>query len=283
MTIRRTVYGAAVQTAQLLQVPVPEDFLQAASLNTALGVQPTTMPNTADQHAMRCFVLGIGAHAYTTGNNGIALPTTKQHTSRDAGLFKLIPICVRPADDDLDEAYRQRYCLRRVEDIGGVPHIAYYGRRFDGSAAVMKAYLQTITNGRVTTSNEFIATAADREPTPVDISGQVSNPLEAEVTRVSAPVTITLDSFDVAEILNASVILQGSEDYTHVSELGLVTGVNRTVNSDNGLGGTVSFNELIGAMIHSHVPTQLALKDRRPGLDLMFDVGAKEALFVNAG
>ena len=283
MTIRRTAYGAVVQTAHLLRIQQPAAFLQASSLNTTLGIQAATLPNAGELPAMHYFVLGIGAHAYTTGQNGIALPSTKNHTAREAGLFKMIPMVVRQVGDDIDTSYRQRYALRRIESIGGADHIVYYARRFDPSSAVIKVYEQTISNGRVIASNEFTPTLADREPTPVDTSQQVSNPLEAQVMRVSAPVTLTLDAFDVAEILNASVIVYGTEDYSHASEIAMVTGVDRTVSSDNGLGGTVSFNEVIGAQIHSHVPSQLALKDRRQGVDLTYDVGAVEALYVNGG
>lgn len=257
--------------------------MQASSLNTTLGIQANTLPAAGEQLAMRYFMMGIGAHAYTTGQDGIALPSTKNHTAREAGLFKPIPMCVRQVGDDLDETYRRRYALSFVKNIGGVNHIVYMARRFDPTTAIMKAYAQTISNGRVIQSDEFMPVAADREPTAPDTSNQTSNPLEAQVMRISCPVTLTLDSFDVAELLNASMIVYGSEDYTHVSEIGLVTGVDRTVNRDNGSGGTISFNEVIGAQIHAHVPTQLALKDRRPGVDLTFDVGAAEALFVNGG
>lgn len=283
MTIRRTIYGAVVQTAQLLNIPIPAAFIQASSLNTSLGILASATPAVNEPIAMRYFTLGIGAHSYTTGAGGIALPATKNHSARDAGSFKIIPICIRQVGDDIEDAYRQRYALRRIETIGGAPHIVYYARRFDASGAVIKAYQQTISNGRVTDSNEFTPSLADREPTPVEIAPGVSNPLTAVVMRASALCTISLDAFDVAEILNASMVMFGSEDYTYVSEIGLVTGADRQVNSDNGSGGTVSFKEVIGAQIHSHIPAQLALKDRRPGLELTFDVGAVEALFVNGG
>lgn len=283
MTIRRAIYGAVVQTTQLLRIPVPEIFTQASTLNNTFGIQAAALPNAGEQAALRYFVIGIGAHAYTTGQNGIALPSTKDHVATDAGLFKFIPMVMRQVGDDIDPTYRQRYVLRRIELIGGVKHVAYYGRRFDPSATVVKVYKQTISNGRVISSNEFIPTLADREPTPVDTSQQTTNPLEAEVLRVSAPVTLSLDAFDVAEILNASVIMYGTEDYSHASELAMVTGIDRVVSSDNGAGGTISFNEVISAQIHSHIPSQLALKDRRQGLDLTYDVGATEAQYVNGG
>jgi hypothetical protein len=283
MAIRRTPYGAAVQTAQLLKIPVPSSFMRASSLNTRLAIQAAANFLQDEQPAMRYFVMGIGAHAYTVGQDNIALPSTRNHAATDAGLYKMIPMVVRQVGDDLDEVYRARYGLRRIENIGGVNHIVYYARRFDPTAAVMKFYLQTITNGRVTEQTEFTPTSADREPTPPLVDNQVANPLSAQVVRVSCPVTLSLDAFDVAEILNASMILHGNEDYTHVSEIGLVTGVDRVLNSDNGTGGTISFKEIVGAQIHSHVPAQLALKERRPGLDLTYDVGVTEALFVNAG
>lgn len=78
-TIRRTVYGAAVQTAQPLQIPVPAAFMQASSLNTTLGIQPSARPSAGEQVAMRYFVIGIGAHAYTTGQRHCTAYHQKPH------------------------------------------------------------------------------------------------------------------------------------------------------------------------------------------------------------
>lgn len=283
MAIRRTLYGAVEQTAALLGCPVPVDFHKASQLNTTFGIQPDAVPNVGEVVRMRAFVMGIGSHAYTTGMDNIALPTNKNHTALDAGLFKPIPLCVREIGNDLDETHRQLYGLRRIENIGGTDRIAYYAYLFDSTTAVIQPLVQRIVDGQAVESNPFVPTQANREPTPVDISNGGTNPLQGQVGRVSAIVTLQMDAAAVAEVLNAAVLKYGSEDYAYVSEIGLVTAAQRTIQSPNGGGAQISFRELISAEIYAQIPTQLAMKDRRPGLTLTYNVGAMEPLFVNGG
>lgn len=283
MAIRRTMYGGVEQVAALLGCPVPVDFHKASQLNTTLGIQPDAVPTTGEITRMRAFVMGIGSHAYTTGMDNIALPTNKNHTALDAGLFKTIPLCVRDVGNDLDETYRQRYGLRRIENIGGVDRITYYAYLFDTTTTVIQPMVQRLVDGQVVESNPFVPTQANREPTPVDLSSQSTNQLQGQVARVSAMVTLQMDAAAVAEVLNAAVLKYGSEDYAYVSEIGLVTAAQRQIQSPNGGGSQIAFRELISAEIYAHIPTQLAMKDRRPGMSLTYNVGAMEPLFVNGG
>lgn len=283
MTIRRTVYGAVDQTALLLGAPVSPDFLKASALNTTFGIEPDAVPNAGEERRMRSFIMGIGAHSYTTGTGGISLPTTKNHLATDAGLFLPIPQAMRRVGDDFDEALRARYCLRNITTTGGESYITYWGRKFDTTTAVISEYEQTIENGRVVSSDPFTPTEANRKPVPVDTSSQTANILSGKVMRVSAPVTLVMDASDVAEMLNAAVILYGSEDYAYVSEIGLVVSATRTVQSPNGGGSTIAFNEAISAEIFCQIPTMISMQDRRQGLELTYNVGAMEPLYVNGG
>ena len=281
MTIRRTIYGAVEQTSMLLGCPVPVNFVKESSLNKTLGIEPDTMPSPTERTRLQMFTIGIGSHSYTTGVDGISLPTNKNHLATDANLFKMLAMCIREVGDDLPEATRQRYAMRRVETINGQKYIVYYGYRFDASTAVIEPLIQTIENGRITQSDVFVPTLANREPVPVDTSSIGTNLLTGQVVRASAPVVLALDAAAVAEILNAAVVRYGSEDYAYVSEIALWTCANRIIQSDNGNATNVAFNEAIAAEVYCHIPAQISMKDRRPGTELTYNVGGIEPLYVN--
>lgn len=283
MATRRTIYGAVNQIAQLLDINPPEDFVKASSLNTIHEVLPNEVPAPGERVKLAYFAIGIGGHAYTQGVDGIALPSTKDHSSKHAGLFKQIPFCLREAGNDLTEEQRQKYALRKVITHQGVQYISYWLKRFSTEGASIKVFERTLTGGRVTTSEEFSPTATDREPTPMDTSHQVVNPLEAVVMRATCPVLVKMDAFEVGEVLNAATVLYGSEAYSHVSEIAVVTGADRTVQSPNPGSGAVQFKEVIAAQIHTHIPAQLALTNRRGGFEQAFDLAGNEALYVRGG
>lgn len=281
MTTRRTIYGAVDHVASLLGCPVPDIYQSVTTLNTELGFEPDAKTAPGEKRLLRGFVMGIGAHSYTTGVDDIPLPTTKSHTARDAGLFRLIPLALREVGNDLSDSMRRRYAGRKIINIRGTDYIAYYIHRMDATSATIVTDERTIKDGRVTDQVAFTPTASDRHPTPIDNDPQVVNLLSGKVLSAYAPVVISMDSAAVAELLNAAVVMYGSEDYAYVSEIGLVIGSDREVNSPNGA-GTLLFNEIIAGNIFAHIPTMLNMRERSSGMSLTYNIGAPEALYVRA-
>ena len=281
MSMRRTIYGSVDHVAALLGCPVPETYQKVTTLNTELGFERDAMTNPGEKRLLRGFVMGIGAHSYTTGVENIPLPTTKSHTARDAGLFRLIPLALREVGSDLSENMRRRYAGRKIINIRGTDYIAYYVYRVDATSASIVTDERTIQDGRITEQVPFTPTASYRQPTPVENDPQVVNLLTGKVLSAYATVMISMDSAAVAELLNAAVVMYGSEDYAYVSEIGLVIGSDREVNSPNGA-GTLLFNELIAANIFAHIPTMLNMRERSSGMSLSYNIGAPEPLYVRA-
>lgn len=273
---RRSYYGGAVQVAHLLGIPL--DVLANSTLNEKFGIQAgaTLAPN--EQPRMRYFTMGIGAHGATTGVDGLPLVQTLQHSSEHAGLYRHLPFVMRPVGNDLTASERERYALRRIESHGGTDYIVYYARRIDVSGAAIRAQRRKVV-GSTTTITDFVPSAANLNPTPPDLSNGGSNTTNGEFLVASCKIEIVLDSFDVTEILNASMILYNSEDYAFISEIGMVTGVDRSVPTNDGAGGSFSFNEVVVAQICTFVNAMQPLKSQRDGLTLTYDVGINEPLF----
>jgi hypothetical protein len=274
---RRTLYGGGAQVAQLLQIPLP--ILVNSTLNERLGIQQAATLGPTERPALRYFTLGIGGHGATTGVGNLPLIQSLQHSSSHSGHYRQLPFVMRTVGNDITAIERERYALRRIETIGGVDYIVYYARRIDTSGAQIKFQRRTVV-GSVTTVEDFVPSAADLNPDPPDLSNGGVNTTDGVFLIASCKLEIVLDSFDITEILNAAIILYNSEDYAFVSEIGLVTGVDRMVPTNDGAGGSFSFNEAVCAQIFTHVNAMQPLKSQRDGLTLTYDVGTNEPLFA---
>jgi hypothetical protein len=90
--------------------------------------------------------------------------------------------------------------------------------------------------------------------------------------------TISFNAFDADEILNVVTILYGNENYGILSEGALVSGVDRTLSSGDGAGGTISFNEVVCAQIANQIPLLQPVFSQRNGFDIIAEVGGVEPL-----
>lgn len=273
---RRTLFGGIAQVAHLLQIPMP--VLVSSTLNEKLGIQASATLGVGELPAMRYMTIGIGAHASVAGVEGLPLIQSTQHSSGDAAPYRMLPFVMRTVGDDITSQERERYALRRIELIGGVNYIVYYARRVDVSNASIRAQKRTVV-GSLTTTVDYVPNASNLTPTPPVLTGSQVVSTNGEFLVAVCKLEIIFDSFDVTEILNAAVILYGKEDYAFISEIGMVTGVDRMVSVSDGASGTFSFNEVVCAQIFTHVNAMQPLKSQRDGLTLNYDVGAAEPVF----
>ncbi len=95
-TYRRTVYGAALQTAQLLGLnyAVPAN----TTLNEKLSIQNTAVLGANEVPHLRYISIGIGGHRGATGTDGISLIESIQHSATDAASYRMFPFVMRPLD-----------------------------------------------------------------------------------------------------------------------------------------------------------------------------------------
>lgn len=232
--IVRTVYGANLQTAQLLGVPF--QVVPNSTLNDKFNISNASVLNSTDMPRMQYVSIGNGGHRMkVTGNNTLQVPEPIQHRTTDAALYSHLPFVLRPIGNDLTASERERYALRRLETIAGEDYFAYYLRRMDLTGVAAQMEYKTVV-ADVTTATPFIPTAGNLSPTPpvVVTGGSVST--SGDYVTASAIVYFNLDAFDIAEILNACNIIYGSEDYAIISEIGLCSGVDKIVTALDSLG-----------------------------------------------
>ena len=277
-TYRRTVYGAALQTAQVLGLPIT--IHPNTTLNEKLQINPTATLNTHEIPTMKYLSIGIGGHRGTTGADGMALIETLQHSAADASSYRMLPYVMRPLSSDLNSTEIDRYALRRMETHNGIDYAVYYLRRIDLSDVVISLKKKVVSNGKETVS-EFVPGLEVLDPIP-PVTTPGANVVDGTYLYATAQVKIDFDSFDAQEILNSAKILYGDEKYAFISEFGFVTGVDRMLPSQTS-DGTFTMREVVAAQIFCHVSALQPIYNQKNGFEAMYEVGISEPLMVLTG
>jgi hypothetical protein len=276
--ITRTVYGSKLQTAQLMGLPLDVEehttLNEKFNIHTNLAISPSEIPR------MQYVSIGNGGHVMEiSGTNSMAVPKPIMHRPTDAALYAHLPFILRPVENDIAAIDRQRYALRKVVIIDSQEYIAYYLRRMNLVGVVAEMQLKNIENN-IETTTPFVPTAANLTPVPPVIVGGGSVPTTGDFVLSSARINFNLDNFDMEEIQNAANIIYGSPDYAIISEIGLCSGVERTVAALDFLGSSFNYDEVIACQICTHISTFHALRFSAGGINTVFDVGATEPLYL---
>jgi hypothetical protein len=273
----RTVYAAKLQTCQLLGIPLTLD--PKSTLNEKFSVA-TSQALAANQIPSLGYVaIGNGGHRMATSSGGIAVPEPIQHRSTDAALYNHLPFVLRPIGSDLSLAEQANYAMRVQVTINSVPYYAYYLKRLDLSTVAATSNYNTVANN-VTTTTTFVPNSSNLTPTPPALSASGTNVVSGDYVTASALVPWNFSAADVAELINVSNILYGSANLAIISEIALVTGVDRNIQASSTNNGTFTFKEVIAAQIAAFISTFHSMTYSSSGLNLTFNVGATEPLFT---
>lgn len=269
----RTIYGAELQTAQLLGKPV---VIRAnTTLNQKHDIQAATTVADTDKVAMKYAAIGNGGTRVVQGVNGIARLKAVQHEPRHAALYNQLPFVLRLPNDDLDAGQRSKYRLRKYESHDGTTYVAYYLKVLDLEQTSPQLELRTVSNG-TTTSVPYSPTLSDLNPTPPVVDDSVLTST-GNFIAATAKVPFTLTAWEIEEFLNVCNIVYGDDGYAMISEIGICSGVDRAVTGDFN-GTSTGYTEAIGVQICTFVNTSIPVKFINTNFTLMLDTGSLEPL-----
>ena len=80
--------------------------------------------------------------------------------------------------------------------------------------------------------------------------------------------------------MNAVKIIYGDEDLSIISELGLVSGVDRNIMTETTGSVSINFTEVLAAQVHSHIAGVQLLRFANKAITSNYNVGATEPLFI---
>jgi hypothetical protein len=261
-----------------LWLKLPYNVPVNSTLNERFGIQQNVFPDASELPSLGYFVIGNGGHKWSTGANGMGIPVPVQHRGTDASCFSPIPFVLREQANDLTVTERARFALRRTETHGGKAYFAYYARRMDKSAVAAAMELVHVADG-VSTVSAFTPDSSNLNPTPPTVVPDSVNVTTGDFTAITAKIGLDLSDWDIAELRNVAKVIYDDEKYAIVSEVGLVTGVDKVVSSPGPGNTTITQNEVIVAQVASFVNAFWSLYFNNKANQLLLDVGATEPLF----
>ncbi len=273
---QRTIYAAYLQTCKELGLPI--NIFDYTTLNQALNIQyPYTYPDNINP-ILQYAVFGNGGSTFTSGPNGQQQPVPIQHLATDANLYNLLPLSLRLPNNDLTAAEIANYRLRTTVTINGTEYIAYYGMLLNLSSIAVSLNSITNNNGQSTTTL-FTPTAANMAPSPQNLTSLSVNTLIADYVNVNSLLPLIFTPDQVSEFLNACNILYGSPTSAIISEIGLCTGYDISVQGTSN-GSDITYAEAVAVQINAFINTFYAMYYSQNGLNLTFNVGATEPLML---
>lgn len=272
----RTVYGAHLQTAQLLGKPFI--LMPNSTLNQKFNIHNNVAPDSSELPAMKYVGIGNGGHNMVVGANGIPRPEPIQHTPRHSGMYNQLPFVLRRIDNDLTPLQRVKYRLRRIETHDGEQYAAYYLKVLDMTNTSPQLELRTVLNG-TTTSQEFTPELSDLSPVPPAINTGGVLTTTGDYIAATAKIPFIMSSDDIAEFIDVCNVIYGDDGYAIISEISLCSGIDKTLEG-NFNGSMVSYTDAISVQILNHISAFYAAKFTTTGINVMFDVGSVEPLLA---
>jgi hypothetical protein len=269
----RTIYSSALQTAQMLGMPLV--ISPNTTLNERFAVLEDAVLPEGVYPRVKYFCIGNGGHRLTVGADGIPLARENQHYPTDAACFKPLPFVLRADNNDLSALERSRYALRVSETHSGARYFAYYLKRIPMQGTQVTLELRNVATDGTITSVNFVPTPANLVPLPRVLTNAGANLLSSDYITCAARLSISLSEQDCTELLDACRIIFSDDSYAIISEMGLCSGLDKVIL----LPDNTNFAEAIGVQVTSFINTVHHVKFSSSGISGYFDLGSNEPMF----
>lgn len=255
---------------------VQNEIGRYSTMNERLDILPNITLGGDDKVKLGVLVIGDGGHTCAPGTNGRPRILPRNHTAENLSLFNPVPFVLRPIEDDLTLAERNKYCLRKEVNVGGKIYFGYYGLRLNITKDNFEPRVVRVTkNNGVEEETYYELDSNNIFPEPVELPVDQAVVASDVQMRVTAPIHIRLDYNAVHEFVEACKIMNdGDETSAVISEMALCTGADRVV-SVPGTDGTIQFNESVATQIYCHNADMLALYYNRKEANITIDLGAQ--------
>ena len=273
--ITRTINGSRILAG--LQQGKEYSHVPFTTLNEALGVSAAVMPLDGDTPRVRYYAIGINGHVNRVGSDGGHYTQARQKGPEEFGLYNQIPFVLRSPTEDLTQAGRAPYALRKIIEINGERYVAYYLKRIPISNEAVKMLHNTVVDG-VTTTVPYVPTNANLHPVPKDPASVNVISTNGTYLSTSAMMTLEFSAKDVEELLEVAKIMFGSEERALISEIALVAGSDRTLQVTDPGQAPFAMNEVVQAQISTNITGLWPVAFTSEGFTYDLDLGGTEPM-----
>lgn len=277
---KATRWGEAILASAATQIPI--DYVVNSTFNEKYDVLASDHIGTTSIPVIKWIGLGVGSDymaqlTHPTSGAVIDNPTPYIHSNEDAIPFIPFPFLMRKeGEDDLTSTERAKYAMRYTVTIDGISYVCYMLRRVDVTNDKVTSKVVTVNgNGEITDISPLEASTAPLNPTrDKNYTGESSS--SNEYLRVRAPLALTLDPSDIAELINCANIIFGASDI-EITEFALVGGISKTTAVVDGT-NNIGYTEVIGAQTTHFSPVSFSASQRLDtGISVEFKIGQSMA------
>lgn len=271
--VTRTAYGVRIQVLQSNGYPFyVEDH---TTLNQKHGILADVLPDEGKYPIINCFAIGKGGHLASSASDGT--PTTVQitHDYSDPCLYDQIPFVIRDLDDDLSPSEREKYRHRVKKYVSGKDRWCYYLKTLEaGSGNIIMQHNVTVDG--ISKPTEFVPTIENLSPVKPTINNIDVKETSKQTLTVTSVRGGRLNAAEIAEVRNACDIMFGDPNLAIISEVAIVSSVDKQVEIPLHDGTTAFMKEAITAQCYFFVKAKSELMPSSSVFSVDIDYGSTE-------
>lgn len=279
-TTTSTIYGAYLQACLFFDQPF--ELTPFTTLNEKFGVQSGIAPAAGEMPVTKYLAIGNQGHRNATGASGQPYTTSNQHLPSDAALYNMIPFHVRLQTNDLTQNERNQYGLRKEMEINGLKYWLYYLKRLDISTSRPAMTVNVKVNGKVS-SRPFVPDSNNLNPVPPLLQGDEVTTSSGEYLAIKSVIEVVLSATEIEAIIEGCRILYDEEGYAIISEIGLVSGVDRQVTGQAAGNNAIQYTEVIAAQVVGILNTYHSLPASNSQVKETMTLGTSDPMLINTG
>lgn len=276
--IARTALSGLLQTYLLSGLPITK--LAYTTLNERLTINADAQVASTDRPTFGYYCIGDKGHFNVPTADGEIIIEPAQHTAADFGPYNILPFVMRLETEDLSDAQRKNYALRKLENINGKNYFSYYLKKIDLTGVKPSLRKTVVVNGEATTK-EFVPDTSNLIPQRPTLTSSQAVTTNSEYLSVSMEIEVPFDENDVAELNNVASILYGNQKRAIISEIGLVSAIPRQVDAPGPGGGGINITEAIYAQVLTWLSTYRQLSFDNQGFVITLELGANEPMLTS--
>ena len=268
----RTIYNIKLQTCMMANIPYQP--LPNTTLNEKFDIleyeQQNCVNNLKSDRPLYPTIKGI-----VIGNGGLSLVDSDifdlklgKHSPIDGALFNHLPFVLREENNDLPDADKLNYRLRKELYIDGKKYVAYYLRIIKESELFYKPDILYVDNSKAIPSIKVLST--DRtdilNPSPVKDNRMSTYNNTVEVYNILR-YNFQISERDMLELENVFNVLNIKNRL--ITELGFVTGIDVPLNN---------YKELVYSQIGFFIDLSLDLEYLKNQNSITIEIGGGEII-----
>lgn len=275
---KSTIWGALIQTCQFAHFRIPN--IPYISMNERLEILKDAPRPSNVWPWFQYWVVGDKGHInrVDSADSGSYIDEA-EHSAGDAAPFNPVPFVMRRDGQDLTEAERRNYALRRYEEHDGINYWCYYAKRIIGMTEVTPVVYHTQVVDGVEDTKEYKTSNGNLFPLQQVVTPDQSLTTDSDVLTVSAPWDIQFTAKDAQEMMNvARILYRGNEKRSIVSEIGLCTGIDSDIQTESDGGSPITFKDAISVWVAAWISTYQQMSFNNNGFTISLELGATEPM-----